>query len=129
LMITRFIVGFSTPGIYGTSFVLQIEYIGLKWRGFVGNLFCLPFAIGYMALAGFGYGIRNWRHLQYAISIGPGIIQLAIAFVLSESPRWLLRKGRVDEAETVLRKVARVNGKEKSVPENFTDMLISISKE
>jgi hypothetical protein len=41
--------------------------------------------------------------------------------VLPESPRWLLARGRYDEAEEVLKTMARVNGK--VLPANYWVML------
>ncbi|KAK9502299.1 hypothetical protein O3M35_011097 [Rhynocoris fuscipes] len=37
--------------------------------------------------------------------------------VLPESPRWLLARGRFDEAEKILNTMARVNGR--SLPPNY----------
>ncbi len=85
-----YVIGHST-GIYGTSFVLVIEILGTDWRGLAGNLFCLPFAVGYMFLAGVAYYIREWRYLQLVLSI-PSVILLATGWFLPESPRWLMRK-------------------------------------
>ncbi len=40
---------------------------------------------------------------------------------LSESPRWLISKGRVNEAQKVIRKIARIN--QKDIPDEFFDGL------
>ncbi|OXA57254.1 Organic cation transporter protein [Folsomia candida] len=125
LMIARFVLAFASPGVYGTSFVLVIEVLGPGWRGLAGNLFCLPFAVGYMLLPGVAYYIRNWRYLQLALS-GPSLILLATWWFLPESPRWLLRRGRVEEAESILRQAAATNGRKKMLPTSFGDMVAKI---
>jgi hypothetical protein len=38
-------------------------------------------------------------------------------WIIPESPRWLLSKNRIDEAEDIVQAMARINGKE--VPKNF----------
>jgi len=50
-------------------------------------------------------------------SIGPHVISLYLRRVLPESPRWLLARGRFEEAEKILKKMARVNGK--PLPANY----------
>jgi hypothetical protein len=45
------------------------------------------------------------------------IICFLVLRVLPESPRWLLARGRFEEAEKILKKMARVNGK--SLPANY----------
>ena len=77
-------------------------------------------------LPGFAYLFREWRHLQLVLS-APGILLLVTWWFLPESPRWLLRKGRVDEADQVLRNVAQVNGKESTLPDNFKDLIARIA--
>jgi OCT family organic cation transporter-like MFS transporter 4/5 len=124
-MVARFILGASSPGIYGTSFVLVIEMVGPSWRGLAGNLFCLPFAFGYMALPAFAYFLRSWKTLQLVLSI-PALLQIFVCWKLPESPRWLLRKGRVVEAEKLLRKMAEVN-KVASLPNNFSESIAKIA--
>lgn len=107
-------------------FFSVVETVGVGWRGLAGNLFCVPFAFGYMMLPGFAYLFREWRHLQLVLS-APGILLLVTWWFLPESPRWLLRKGRVDEADQVLRNVAQVNGKESTLPDNFKDLIARIA--
>ncbi|CAG7828115.1 unnamed protein product [Allacma fusca] len=126
MMLGRFILGASSPGIYGTSYVLVIESMGMDWRGLAGNLFCLPFAVGYMALPAVAYFIRSWRPLQLALSV-PAIILLLTWWLLPESPRWLIRQGRFAEAEVILRDMARSNKKLASLPSNFSELTARIA--
>ena len=42
---------------------------------------------------------------------------------MPESPRWLLSTGRIDEAEVVVQKIARWNGKD--IPANFIHQMVS----
>ena len=46
----------------------------------------------------------GWRWMFTAVAI-PAVIFLAASFVIPESPRWLLARGRKDQAELVLRKI------------------------
>jgi pentatricopeptide repeat protein len=45
------------------------------------------------------------------------IVSFSVHRVLPESPRWLLAHGRFEEAEKILKKMARVNGK--PLPANY----------
>jgi len=57
------------------------------------------------------YLIRDWRKL--AITCGVPAIPVVIGwFITRESPRWLVLKGKLEEAEAVLKRIAEVNGKE-----------------
>lgn len=99
-----------------------IEVIGPSWRGLAGNLFCLPFALGYMVLPGVAYFLRDWRTLQLVLSV-PSILQLVVYWLLPESPRWLLRKGRTVQAEKILRNMAKWNNRKRMIPSNFKAMV------
>lgn len=64
--------------------------------------------------------LRDWRTLALATST-PFFIYYLYWFVLPESPRWLLMRERFEEANTILKTIARVNGK--AMPEEFTAKL------
>lgn len=83
------------PGIRG---VVQMAYLGV-------------FAIGMMILPGMAYLINDWAYLTLAISL-PSIVCIAFYCLIPESPRWLILKGRLEDAYTVLRSIAKTNGKE-----------------
>lgn len=74
------------------------------------------YTIGIMLLSGVTYFIRDWLHLTLATSL-PFALYYLYWFFLPESARWLLTKGRFEEASRILETMARVNGNE--VPESF----------
>jgi sugar porter (SP) family MFS transporter len=53
---------------------------------------------------------QNWRAMFFAEAV-PGLLFLACAFFIPESPRWLVKRQRSDEAETIL---AKINGPTKA---------------
>lgn len=85
-----------------------MELIGVKWRELVSVLYQVPFNLGHLTLPLFAYYIRDWQHLQFALSI-PSVILISYYWLIPESPRWLFAVGRVDESVKVLEKAAKCN--------------------
>ena len=73
-------------------------------------------AVGYTTLPLLAYLLPNWSHLQMAITL-PAVVLLVISFCVPESPRWLLTRGRISEAESIILKIAKFN--ERTVPDNL----------
>ena len=69
------------------------------------------FGVGQALLAIIGYYVPYWRTVSIILSI-PTAIGFAIPFFMDESARWLVSMKRIDEAEAILHKIARVNGQE-----------------
>ncbi|XP_037922446.1 organic cation transporter protein-like isoform X2 [Hermetia illucens] len=107
--ILKFITGFATGGTMVTSFVLVMELIGAKWRELVSVLYQIPFNVGHLTLAAFGYYLRDWRWFQFGISI-PSVVLISYYWLVPESPRWLFTTGQIEESAQVLRKAAKQNG-------------------
>ncbi|XP_056246523.1 organic cation/carnitine transporter 2-like [Seriola aureovittata] len=94
---------------YIVSLVLGSEMLSQSARvsyTFLGH--SLGFGIGYALLPLFAYFIRGWRMLLVATAI-PGFLFIPTWWLIPESPRWLLQKGRVEEAELVIRNAAKRN--------------------
>ncbi|KAK9884735.1 hypothetical protein WA026_007580 [Henosepilachna vigintioctopunctata] len=108
VLIMRFISSMATGGTMVTSFVLIMELIGTKWRTTIGILYQIPFDLGHLSLALFGFLIRDWKYLQVAIS-APSLFLVAYYWILPESPRWLITAGRTKNAVEVLEKGAKFN--------------------
>ncbi|XP_074505836.1 organic cation/carnitine transporter 2-like [Sebastes fasciatus] len=94
---------------YVTSLVLGSEMLSQTARvtyALLGH--CVGFGVGYALLPLFAYFIRGWRMLLVATAI-PGFLFIPTWWLIPESPRWLLQKGRVEEAELVIRVAAKRN--------------------
>ncbi|XP_060939603.1 organic cation/carnitine transporter 2-like [Limanda limanda] len=101
--------GIGTISNYITSLILGAELLRDSARvsfTFLGH--SLGFGLGYALLPLFAYFIRGWRMLLVASAI-PGLLLVPTWWLIPESPRWLLQKGRVEEAELVIRNAAKRN--------------------
>ena len=85
-----------------------MEIIGTRWRELVSVLYQIPFNLGHLTLPLFAYLLRDWRYLQFALSI-PSVLLISYYWLVPESPRWLFTVGRIDESSQVLEKAAKQN--------------------
>lgn len=67
-------------------------------------------SVGIMLLPAIASYWDSWTHLYMAISY-PTIILIFLYPLIPNSPRWLIKMGRVSEAKAVLLEAARINGK------------------
>lgn len=119
--ISRIIVGATTSGVFLVAYVIAMEMVGPTKRLFAGVVSMMFFSFGYMLTAGFVYFIRDWRHLQIALTL-PGILFMCYYWFIPESARWLLSKKRKDEAIVILERAARENNA--TIPQDVYDNLI-----
>uniref|UniRef100_A0A8C3TIR7 Major facilitator superfamily (MFS) profile domain-containing protein n=2 Tax=Catharus TaxID=9184 RepID=A0A8C3TIR7_CATUS len=105
-MAFRFVVGAAVSGIMIT--VVPLEWVGVSYRPKAVLIAHTAFALGQMMLSGLSYGIRNWRLLEIAGS-APMFALFFYIWVLPESARWLVTKGRIEEAKKLLQKAAATN--------------------
>lgn len=80
-----------------------------------------------MALPAVAYFFRDWRSLQLVLCT-PAIFQILVCWMIPESPRWLLRKGRDAEAEALLRALAKGNGRRKHLPAKFGELVQKVGR-
>ncbi|KAB5565430.1 hypothetical protein PHYPO_G00241410 [Pangasianodon hypophthalmus] len=85
-----------------------LQVVSVSWEMFA-VFFCLTgFGQNSNYMAAFVLG-RSWRILLTALSL-PALLYIPLWWFIPESPRWLLSKGRVQEAEDIIRAAARQNG-------------------
>ncbi|CAH2095558.1 unnamed protein product [Euphydryas editha] len=109
LTVLRFFMGVATAGTMVISFVIVMETVGPKYREICGCLFQIPLTVGHMTTPVFAFFYRNWNEFSLALAI-PQVIYLGYFFVLTESPRWLVSVGKVDDATKLVTKAAKFNG-------------------
>src|SRR5262252_2191380 len=103
LTILRFFVGTGVGGLYCVDLPLVQEFMPSSRRGFVGGLVTcvIPLGVGIGAVLGAFMGTDQWR-LLFAIGVLPSLLVLLVRILVPESPRWLCRQGRYEEARKSL---------------------------
>lgn len=71
---------------------------------------CTFYTFGIMMLAGVTYLVPDWIDMCLYTSM-PFIVYFLYLFIMPESPRWLLAKGKFEDALNILEVMAKVNGK------------------
>ncbi|XP_039484490.1 carcinine transporter isoform X2 [Drosophila santomea] len=108
---SRVIVGLTIPAVYQIPFIISLELVGENYRSFVTVMTCTFYTSGIMLLSVVTYLERDWVRLSYITSL-PFYAYFLYMFVMPESPRWLLMRGRLEEALKILERMAKVNGRE-----------------
>ena len=111
-VVARFLTSCGGMGLFITTFVIAMEFVGTKYRSLCGIAIEFPFALGELYVIFLAYIIRDWRVYQLVIGI-PFFFFLLYLFKIPESLRWLLSKGRVVEAKKIVEDIAKFNGTEK----------------
>ncbi|KAL5813552.1 hypothetical protein ACOSQ4_024193 [Xanthoceras sorbifolium] len=128
--ILRFTNGFARSGIGIACLVLSTEVVGRKWRGQVGQYGFFLFTVGFISLPLIAYPTRNnWRMLQRILAIFPMFYSIFLFPFVSESPRWLLVRGKNKEAIKILKRFARLNGKDLPTNLTLTDVKANVGGE
>ncbi|KAF8178016.1 hexose transporter [Pholiota molesta] len=106
-VIARFILGLGIPFAIVAASSLIGELSHPKERAVLGSLFNSCYFIGSIVAAGVTLGTfqmpSNWGwRIPSLLQVIPSCLQIGFIFFLPESPRWLISKGRGDEARAIL---------------------------
>jgi len=109
LVFFRFVVGLAIGGssVIGPMYIAEIS--PPKWRGRLVGVFQFNIVLGILAaylsnyLIGLvGLGGSEWRW-KFGVAAVPAALLLAMLFSVPRSPRWLVEKGRIEEARAVIK--------------------------
>ncbi|XP_072797103.1 solute carrier family 22 member 14 isoform X3 [Vicugna pacos] len=116
----RFGVSQAVIGYVISSVSLATEWLVGVHRAHAIILEQSFFAVGAMFLTGLAHSLPHWR-LLYLVGGAPVFFLISYIWILPESPRWLMMKGKLNEAKQVLCYAADVN--KKTIPLNLLDKL------
>lgn len=128
LFILRTIIGIGLGGDYAVGVTLLAEFSPKKYRGHILGSLSALWTFGYVAATLVGFYLEDlgpdaWRWML-ASSCIPALIILLLRIGTPESPRWLVSKGRIEEARQIVRKYVGFNVELaeniKELPSNFS---------
>lgn len=102
LAFLRFFVGLALGGLYCVDLPLVQEFVPSKYRGRVSGIVTAFIPIGTLLAstsAAYLSPMIGWRGL-FLVGLIPALLALIIRVWVPESPRWLIRNKRYDEAAT-----------------------------
>jgi len=130
LVVFRFIGGLAIGGssVLGPMYIAEIS--PAKWRGRLVGLFQFNVVFGILlaylsnyVLGTMGFGAAEWRW-KLGVTAAPAAFFFLMLFGIPRSPRWLVKKGRIDEAREVLRRIG-----EEHYEQELNDIVESIDAE
>ncbi|XP_016051688.1 PREDICTED: solute carrier family 22 member 14, partial [Miniopterus natalensis] len=116
----RFAVSQALVGYSISSVSLATEWLVGEHRAhsiILEHCFC---SLGIILLTGLAYSLPHWR-LLFLVGGAPVFYLICYSWILPESPRWLMMKGKVEEAKQVLCYAAGVN--KKTIPLSLLNKL------
>jgi SP family arabinose:H+ symporter-like MFS transporter len=111
-VVFRFIAGVAigASSVVGPMYIAEIA--PASWRGRMVGCFQLNIVFGILVayfsnylIGTFNVGATEWRW-KVGVAAVPAVLFLLMLFRIPRSPRWLVEKGKIDEARKVLQQIA-----------------------
>lgn len=97
-----------------------MELVSPNHRAFIGAGLNTCLSLGVMSLGLIAWSVPYWRHLLRVLHI-PQLATISYLWLMSESVRWYISKGRYEDTEKALKTIARVN--KKNISDKFLEIL------
>jgi SP family arabinose:H+ symporter-like MFS transporter len=115
LVCFRFVAGLGIGGssVLGPMYIAEIA--PAKWRGRLVGFFQINVVLGILLayFSNYVIGLMHFGNLEWRWKLGisaiPAILFFLMLFGIPRSPRWLVKKGRVEEAREVLQMTGEEN--------------------
>ncbi|CAJ0581950.1 unnamed protein product, partial [Mesorhabditis spiculigera] len=117
----RILVGFFTGGLSTSMGVYQVENIPMKHRMWISTV--ITWSPNFIIFPIIAYYCHDWRTLLKANAICAILSAVCISFIY-ESPRFLIQKGRVEEARRIFAKIRKIDRNSDYNPQELEAMLV-----
>ena len=108
--ILRFAMGLGFNTFFMALYMLALEYVDKKKRALVGNLaLAIAMSFGGCIQPWILYAVGDWRWFHH-ILFGQTVLIVAAPYFIKESSRWLITKGKIDQAIDTMLEIAEENG-------------------
>nr|XP_039262059.1 solute carrier family 22 member 5-like [Styela clava] len=125
-IISALIVGVGMTINDCICFVVATETIGVKKRNFVAVGSFISSAVAYIAVPGLAYFLQDWKKYLWAATGLAVVCYAPCLWFFPESARWLLKKGRMQEAKKELETIAKLNGTKANYQQILKDNVIEL---
>lgn len=110
--ICRFIMGMAYDNCMMMMYLLVLEYVAPRYRSFMANAsFAVFYSLFVTVLPFIALNLGHWKLISLATSL-PLALAIFTPLLVPESPRWLLSKGRIDDAVKKILTIGRINNTE-----------------
>jgi len=116
LLVLRFLTGAAVGGTLPVDYAMMAEFLPAKNRGRWLVLLEGFWAVGTLVVAIAAWiaslsGVEDaWRYI-FAVTAFPALIGIGLRFLVPESPLYLLKTGRSEEAKVVVNSMLKTNGR------------------
>lgn len=107
MMAFRFVQGVGTGGEVPVASAYINEFIGANKRGRFFLLYEVIFPIGLMFAGAAGFflvPVYGWKAM-FVVGLIPALLTIPLRWFMPESPRWLAAKGRMADADAVVKRL------------------------
>lgn len=114
----RFFVGFGLGASFAPATTMVVELTPTRHRTVVSSLFVLSASVGgFLASATVAalLGLIGWRGIA-ALGVLPVLVCIGVLLVVSESPRWLTARGRIEETRAAVARLLHLPLSEVPMP-------------
>ncbi len=128
LLALRFLTGIGVGGTLPVDYTMMAEFLPSDRRGRWLVMLESFWAVGtillaVLALVALRWGPDAWRVIFFVTGL-PALIGVVLRWFVPESPMYLNRNGKPDQARAVLARVAKANGRAVAIPSLVPDQAV-----